>query len=176
MEFGNGVLDEMIKAFIRFPKLLISIVNGPAIGIGATTLALADIVYACENAYFYTPFTALGLCAEGCSSVTFPKILGFSKASEMLMLNHKLTAQEAVKYNFVAEIYNNEQEVWEKLKQIDQLSLGSIKANKKLLRKFTINELEEANKLEIEELARRANSEEALLAIMRFSQVKKSKL
>lgn len=73
-------LNKMVTAFIKFPKLLIALVNGPAVGIGATILALCDVIYAAKSAYFYTPFTALGLCAEGCSSVTFPKILGTSKA------------------------------------------------------------------------------------------------
>lgn len=73
-------LDKMVTSFIRFPKLLIAICNGPAVGIAATVLGLCDIVYASKTAYFYTPFTALGLCAEGCSSVTFPKLMGTSKA------------------------------------------------------------------------------------------------
>lgn len=37
---------EMVASFIDFPKLLIAIVNGPAIGIGFTTLGLCDVVYA----------------------------------------------------------------------------------------------------------------------------------
>lgn len=171
-------LNYMVKAFIRFPKLLIAVVNGPAIGIGATILALCDVLYASESAYFYTPFTRLGLCAEGCSSVTFPKILGTSKANEMLMLNHKMTAQEALSFGFVAQIYKNEQEVWNKLKQIETLPLGSILANKKLTRKFTIEELESANKSEIEQLGERFLSEDAVNAILSFQQSrqKKSKL
>jgi peroxisomal 3,2-trans-enoyl-CoA isomerase len=53
-------LTEMVEAFIKFPKLLVCMVNGPAIGIAATTAALADVIYCSETAYFYTPFTALG--------------------------------------------------------------------------------------------------------------------
>lgn len=46
------ILKEYINAFIMFPKILVAIVNGPAIGIAATTLALCDIVFASENVSF----------------------------------------------------------------------------------------------------------------------------
>jgi Delta3-Delta2-enoyl-CoA isomerase len=146
--------------------------------LGATILAICDIVYASENAYFYTPFTLLGLCAEGCSSITFPRILGTSKATEMLSLNHKLTASEALNFGFVAKVYENINEVWEKLSQIEKLPMGSIITNKKLMRKFTIEELKKANLAEIEQLVLRMQSEEALEAMLNFqaSKAKKSKL
>lgn len=168
-------LINMVNAFIRFPKLLVAIVNGPAIGIGGTIIALCDIIYASEQAYIYTPFTRLGLCAEGCSSVTFPRILGTSKANEMLMLNHRMPAREAERYGFVALVYTDVQEVWDRLKQIKDLPIGSIIANKSLTRKFTIKELEAASAAEAEELGRRFESEEAFTALMSFQQAKKTK-
>lgn len=168
-------LISMVQAFIRFPKLLIAIVNGPAIGIAATVIALCDIIYAAENAYFLTPFTNLGLCAEGCSSLTFPRILGTSKANEMLMLNHKMSAQEAFAFGFVACVYKNEREIWAKLNQISHLPIGSIKANKRLIRKFTIDELEQANLNENDELNERFSSEEAFQALLRFQEARRNK-
>lgn len=163
----------MLQAFIRFPKLLIAIINGPAIGIGATAVALCDVIYASETAYFYTPFTRLGLCAEGCSSVTFPKILGNSKANEMLSLNHKMTAREAHQFGFVAYVYKDVQEVWKKLEQISYLPVGSIKVNKKLTRRFTVEELEAATLVEAEQFGERFASEEAYEAIKSFQQSRK---
>jgi len=168
-------LIEMTQAFIHFPKLLVAIVNGPAIGIAATIVAVCDIIYASEKAYFYTPFTRLGLCAEGCSSLTFPRILGTSKATEMLTLNHTMSADEAYKFGFVARVYKDEQEIWDIFKEIAQLPVGSIMANKRLMRRFTISELEQANKAEAAELGERMASEEAFEAMIRFQQSRKPK-
>lgn len=58
---------------------------GPAIGFGVTTLALCDVVYTVPEATFNTPFMKLAFCAEGCSSLLFPRIMGISKANEMLV-------------------------------------------------------------------------------------------
>lgn len=194
----NDPVRQLVRAFFTFPKLLICLVNGPCIGIAATTAALADVVYCSETAYFYTPFTALGeytvmtgprkenfrdsiidstgLCSEGCSSYTFPLILGWSKASEMLLMNHKMTAQEAYHFKLVAQIYKHESEIWEKLKQIDKLPIGSIKSIKRLMRQPLIEKYEEVNNEELKELAERFESEEALEAIINFSSARKSKL
>lgn len=42
-------LRAIVHAFIRFPKLLVAVVNGPCFGIAATTIPLCDIVYASES-------------------------------------------------------------------------------------------------------------------------------
>lgn len=46
---SNNILKEMIQAFYKFPKVLICVVNGPCIGIAATTAVLCDIIYAVDT-------------------------------------------------------------------------------------------------------------------------------
>lgn len=47
------ILRDFIHSFIKFPKLLIAVCNGPAIGVAATTLALCDVVYASNTVDTY---------------------------------------------------------------------------------------------------------------------------
>ncbi|XP_055536291.1 enoyl-CoA delta isomerase 2 [Wyeomyia smithii] len=178
LESSHASLARMVKAFYSFSKMLIGVINGPAIGIAATTAILCDVLYMEENAYFYTPFTALGLCAEGCSSYTFPKLMGTSKASEMLLLNHRMSAQEALQFNVVADLFKRkdyERKIWPRIQQYGLLPVGSIKATKQLMKKFDLDKLEQASKAELEALAKRWQTEEAMQAVMNFM-TRKSKI
>ncbi|KAI4504660.1 hypothetical protein M0802_000210 [Mischocyttarus mexicanus] len=157
-----------VDALITFPKLLVAIVNGPAIGVGTTLLALCDIVYASEKAYFYTPFTKLGFVAECCSSYTFPKIMGLSKASNMLYFSHKIDVKEAKKCGLVGNIYKNEEEVWQKLNELSKLSTKSIISTKRLVQKWNKETLLKVNKEEVEELIKIIESGETVHRILNF--------
>uniref|UniRef100_A0A182Q7N2 Enoyl-CoA hydratase n=1 Tax=Anopheles farauti TaxID=69004 RepID=A0A182Q7N2_9DIPT len=168
---GNAILKEMVRAFISFDKLLVAIVNGPAIGIAATTALLCDVIYMADSAYFYTPFTKLGLCAEGCSSYTFPLLMGRSKATEMLLLNHRMTAQEALQFNVVASVVKREEiesKLWPQILEYGNLPIGSIKTSKMLVNRFQRDKLYEANDLEAEALLGRYQTEESMNAVMQF--------
>lgn len=178
LQSSHTALARMVKAFYSFSKLLIGVINGPSIGIAATTAMLCDVLYMEENAYFYTPFTALGLCAEGCSSYTFPKLMGSSKASEMLLLNHRMGAKEALQFNVVADVFKKddyERKVWPKILQYGSLPVGSIKATKQLMKRFDLDKLDQANKAELEALGKRWETEEAMQAVMNFM-TRKSKM
>lgn len=168
----------MITSFINYPKLIIAVVNGPAIGIGATMAALCDIVYASNTATFDTPFVKLGLCAEGTSSFTFPFILGKSKASELLYLNHKMTAAEALQFGFISKIVpqNEIQSFIEDLHKYGKLPVESVINNKRLVMANFKDILSECNTREINQLRECVNSESFLNAVMEFLNKKKSKL
>jgi peroxisomal 3,2-trans-enoyl-CoA isomerase len=80
------------------------VVNGPAIGIAATTLGLCDRVYASDKAYFKTPFAELAQSPEGCSSYTFPSIMGEAVAHKVLWESRQLSAREAADIKFVYKV------------------------------------------------------------------------
>lgn len=95
----------LFDAFLDFPKPLIAAVNGPAIGASVTSAALCDAMLAARGAAtFHTPFTALGITPEGCSSVNFPKLLGEANARAMLDEGRKIDAEEALAFGLAAEV------------------------------------------------------------------------
>ncbi|NWW75666.1 ECI2 isomerase, partial [Climacteris rufus] len=175
---GAVLLKEFVGHFIDFPKPLIAVVNGPAIGICVTVLGLCDLVYASDRATFHTPFSQLGQSPEGCSSYLFPKIMGLTKANEMLLFNKKLTAAEACAQGLVTEVFPDssfQKEVWARLEAYANLPKNSLAVSKQLLRNMEKEKLHAVNSKECEVLTERWLSDECVNAIVSFFQ-RKSKL
>ena len=92
----------LFDVFLDFPKPLLVAVNGPAIGASVTSATLCDGIIASEKATFSTPFGALGIPPEGCSSVHFARIMGQTNAERMLgREGWKPTAEEALEAGLV---------------------------------------------------------------------------
>uniref|UniRef100_A0A8C5MAW4 Enoyl-CoA delta isomerase 2, mitochondrial n=1 Tax=Leptobrachium leishanense TaxID=445787 RepID=A0A8C5MAW4_9ANUR len=130
-----------VKKFIDFPKPLIAVVNGPAIGIGVTILGLFDVVYATE------------------------------RAAEMLLFNKKLTAHEACNARLVTEVFPDDRfqsEVWTRLKAYAKLPKNCIAASKQLIRDVEREKLHDVCDKECELIDKRTNSKESSDAIKNF--------
>ncbi len=92
----------LFDLFIEFPKPILIAANGPAIGASVTSATLCDGIIASERATFSTPFAALGVPAEGCSSVHFERLMGAEAAERMLGAEGwKPTAAEALEVGLV---------------------------------------------------------------------------
>ncbi|KAI4880137.1 hypothetical protein NFI96_020829 [Prochilodus magdalenae] len=169
------LLERYVKSYIDFPKPLIAIVNGPAVGVSVTVLGLFDVVYATESATFHTPFSQLGQSPEGCSSYTFPKIMGAAKANEVLLFNKKLTATQACELGLVTEVFPDssfQSEVWTRVKAYAKLPPNSLALSKQLIRWTEKDKLNAVNAAEVERLVERWVSDECMQAIMSFFQAK----
>ncbi|KAI8384739.1 ClpP/crotonase-like domain-containing protein [Radiomyces spectabilis] len=175
---SQRTITQIIDEFIWFPKLLIAAVNGHAIGVGVTTLALCDVVYAVDKATFQTPFMKLGFCAEGCSSVMFPRIMGYSKANEMLMMGRVFSAQEMEQCGFLSRVFpeaNFRETVLLLAEEAAQFSLEAIKVTKGLIRHTDRRLLSQVNQNEVDQLMDRMTSKDSLESIMRFVESQKKK-
>lgn len=93
-------------AFYTHPKILVTALNGPAIGLSAALIAFSDFIYAAPHSYLLTPFSSLGLVAEGNASIGFVRRLGISKANEALIMSKKITCAELVQVGFVNKVFD----------------------------------------------------------------------
>ncbi len=93
-----------MRALAQFPKPLLAAVCGPAVGIGTTMLFHCDLVYAGDNAAFSMPFVNLGICPEAGSTLLVPKLMGYHRAAEVLLLGEPFMAEAAMEVGLVNRI------------------------------------------------------------------------
>ncbi|MDT5397477.1 MAG: hypothetical protein QOK33_708 [Mycobacterium sp.] len=87
----------MIETLTALRKPLILAVNGLGVGIGATIIGFADLVFMSSTARLKCPFTSLGVAPEAASSYLLPQLVGRQNAAWMLMSSEWVDAQEALR-------------------------------------------------------------------------------
>lgn len=95
---------QFLRAIHEFPKPLIAAVSGLAMGIGTTMLLHCDLVYCTPGTRFSLPFVNLGLCPEAGSSFLLPRLAGYQRAAELLMLGEPFSAETAREIGLVNAI------------------------------------------------------------------------
>lgn len=93
-------------AFYTHPKILITALNGPAVGLSAALISFSDFVYAAPHAYLLTPFSSLGLVTEGNASIGFVRRLGVAKANEALIMSKRISIDDLVATGFVNGVFD----------------------------------------------------------------------
>jgi len=94
---------------------VVSGVRGPAAGIGCSLALAADFCVATSNAYFLQAFVNIGLVPDGGASWMLPRLIGRSRALEMMMLGERIHADKARDWGMVYEVVHEdvlESETW----------------------------------------------------------------
>jgi len=86
---------ELVMNMIRCRVPVVAAVNGPAVGLGCSVIALSDVVYMAESAYLSDPHVMVGLVAADGGPLTWPLHTSLLLAKEYAFTGDRITAQRA---------------------------------------------------------------------------------
>jgi len=87
--------NPIIKAIRNLEMPVIAAVNGAAAGAGANIALACDIVVAKTSSYFLQAFSHIGLIPDSGGTYHLPRLIGFQRASALMMLGEKVSATDA---------------------------------------------------------------------------------
>ena len=100
LEHGKQIVTNMVRC--RVP--VVAAVNGPAVGLGCSLVALSDIVFMAESAYLADPHVAVGLVAADGGPVTWPLLIGLQLAKEYALTGDRIPARRAAEIGLVNHV------------------------------------------------------------------------
>ncbi|AWK71056.1 enoyl-CoA hydratase [Rhodococcus oxybenzonivorans] len=86
---------ELVLGMARCRIPVIAAVNGPAVGLGCSLVALSDIVYMAETAYLADPHVQVGLVAADGGPLTWPLQISLLQAKEYALTGARIPAAKA---------------------------------------------------------------------------------
>ena len=155
--------NPIISRIRKIEKPIIAAVNGVAAGAGANIALACDVVIASENASFIQAFSKIGLVPDSAGTFFLPRLIGFQKASALMMLGDKVSAEEAEKLGMVYKLVPSEnfmEEVNNTASILANMPTKALGLTKRLLNESMKNSLEEQLNLESKLQIESAQSED----------------
>lgn len=164
--------DPLISGIRRMPKPVIAMVGGVCMGAGLSMAAACDLRICAVSAVFRQAYTSVGLTPDGAWSLHVPLLVGFGRASELILGDPLVDAKKAYEMGLVTEVVEDAELEAATMKRARRLAAGPLKAfavAKDNLNRAMLGVLE--NQLEQERLgimasARTADAREGIAAIL----------
>lgn len=140
-----------IQKYMNLNKPVIVAINGPAVGIGVTMILPFDIRIASESARIGIVFNRRGVIPEIACPWILPRIVGISKAAELMLTGRIIDAKEALEFGLVSKVVPDDKLMDTARKIAEEIVLSapvSVALTKKMLNLF----LKETDILEAEKI------------------------
>lgn len=151
----RAILDDHYNPIVTkirdLKKPVIAAVNGVAAGAGANIALCCDVVIATQSAAFIQAFSKIGLIPDSAGTYFLPRLIGYAKASAIMMLADKITADEADQLGMIyksvpdADFKSVVEKTVHKLANLPTVALAN---TKQALNQSMTNTLEEQLRLE----------------------------
>ena len=136
--------NPIIRRIRNLEKPVIAAVNGVAAGAGANIALSCDIVVASEQASFIQAFSKIGLIPDSGGTFFLPRLIGFQRASALMMTGDKVSAMEALSMGMLYKVFSAEdfmEKVNELAQQMAKMPTYGLALTKKALNESFQNDL-----------------------------------
>jgi 2-(1,2-epoxy-1,2-dihydrophenyl)acetyl-CoA isomerase len=137
--------NPIIRKIRTLEKPIVCGVNGVAAGAGANIALACDVVVAAASASFLQAFSKIGLIPDSSGTFMLPRLVGWNRASALMMLGDKVPAAEALQMGMIYKVIEDEglQAVALQIAlTLSQMPTKGIALTKKLLNESFSNSLE----------------------------------
>ncbi|BAC70831.1 MULTISPECIES: 2-cyclohexenylcarbonyl CoA isomerase [Streptomyces] len=170
--------NPIVRALTGAAKPVVAAVNGVAAGAGFGFALAADYRIVADTAAFNTSFAGVALTADSGISWTLPRVIGPSRAADLLLFPRSITAQEAYEWGIAnrvvpaAELRAEAQKVARSLAEGPTVAYAALKESLAYGLSHTLDEtLEKEDELQ----ARAGASEDHGIAVQAFVNKEKPK-
>ena len=101
--------NPIVSRIRALQKPVVAAVNGVAAGAGANIALCCDVIVASASASFLQAFSKIGLIPDSGGTHTLPRLIGWQKASALMMLGEKVPAEEAERIGMIYKVFPDEQ-------------------------------------------------------------------
>lgn len=153
--------NPIITRIRNLEKPVVAAVNGVAAGAGANIALACDIVVATQSASFIQAFSKIGLIPDSGGTFMLPRLIGWQKASAIMMLGDKITAPQAEQMGMIYKVFPDESFSAESKKialTLSQMPTRGLAFTKQVLSRSMTNNLEQQLLLEDEYQQKSANT------------------
>jgi len=114
---AKAIVTSMVAC--RVP--IVAAVNGPAVGLGCSIVALSDIVYIAESAFLADPHVLVGLVAADGGAITWPLLTSLQLAKEYAFTGDRISAERAAQIGLANHVVPDGEALNEALKMAQRL-------------------------------------------------------
>jgi enoyl-CoA hydratase/carnithine racemase len=129
---GRQIVTGMVRC--RLP--VVAAVNGPAVGLGCSLVALSDVVFMAESGHLADPHVVLGLVAADGGPVVWPLLTSLQLAKEYALTGERIPARRAAEIGLVNHVCADDEVVEQAMacaRRIAALPRGAVEDTKRVV-------------------------------------------
>ena len=138
--------NPIIRQLRKLEKPVVAAVNGVAAGAGANIALACDIILASTEASFIQAFSKIGLVPDSGGTYMLPRLIGWQKATALMMLGEKINAEEAERMGMIFRVFEEHhfaEEAWKIAVTLSQMPTKGLAYTKQLLNNSMFNNYED---------------------------------